>query len=247
MTIKNMNDTTIKLFSIEKINTYKKLCNNNSKKALTLYDWNVKLSESLYTPLNYFEIILRNACNEELTKEFGKLWYLNSKIMLGSNPKKGGYANEKISKSYKKLTGNGKKYKKGTNILSIKQCDIISNLELGFWINLFVYNYFNQLWNPCLKYIFTPYNRKELWKALDEIRYLRNRIFHHENIIKQEIDLEKIYNNILEIIEIISPKLKQKLASLNSFQNTYYQYLEFKNEATKNSGAPLNQPKDSLA
>lgn len=235
----------IELLSIERISTYQNLCDNDDI-ALTLYDWNIKLSESLYTPLNYFEIILRNACNKELTKEKGKLWYLNNTLMSGANPIKGGYAKTEIQRTYKKLIGYGKKYRKETKIESINQSDIISNLKFGFWTNLFVYNYFNQFWNPCLKYIFVGHKRKNVWKKLIKIRELRNRIFHHENIIKSNLNLLQAYNDILGIIKTISPTLENKLRIVSNFENIYNDYLKFKDGITKNPGAPLNQSEDSL-
>jgi len=54
----NREEIIIKFFSEEKISTYKK-SNLDDKIALKLYDWNIKLSEALYTSLNYKEYINR--------------------------------------------------------------------------------------------------------------------------------------------------------------------------------------------
>lgn len=225
----------IKYISQEKFSTYIKY-NNNENIALNLYDWNVRLSEALYAPLNYFEIVFRNACYDSISKEKDKYWYLDNKLMSGGNPKKGDYAKQKIQKAFNGLVGYRKKYPFGTTIKEVNSCDIISNLELGFWINLFVQNYFNSFWDTCLKYLFKDYDRRELHHKLDEIRSLRNRIFHHENILKY--NLQNKYNIILEIIETISPKVLEKLKNVSNFEKTYMEYNEF---VLKNLGAPLNQ------
>ena len=48
-------------FSAARLNKYRKACNGNHNKALTLYRHNVKLCQKFYGVLNVFEIVLRNA------------------------------------------------------------------------------------------------------------------------------------------------------------------------------------------
>jgi len=220
-----MSEDLIKFISLEKLTPYLDE-DKNIKKALELYEWNVKLSEAFYAPLNYFEVSLRNACNNEMIKERGESWYLDDSLMSGSNSEKGNYAKTKIQSSYQKLVGYNKKYILDTSINEIKNGDIIANLELSFWVNLFVYNYFNNFWNPCLKYVFKGYNRKVLHSKLNYIRELRNRIFHHENILK--FDLNSNYLIILEILRAISGELENKVRQVSNFECIYNKYLEYK-------------------
>lgn len=97
--------------------------NNNLDDALDLYDWNIKLSESLYSSLCYFEIILRNVCNRKLIKDFGIDWLYNNEILSGDNKIKGQWAIDEINKTEKKISITRSK---------ITNNDIVSNLELGF-------------------------------------------------------------------------------------------------------------------
>ena len=70
-----------------RLKKYLLFTNNNIKRSLELYDLNVKVSESFYTLLCYFEVFLRNFCNEKLIKEIGENWFDN-KILKGNNKNK---------------------------------------------------------------------------------------------------------------------------------------------------------------
>ena len=69
---------------------------NDKNKAVELYNYNINLSKSLYPLLNYFEIILRNVCNNKLIEKFKNNWMFNSYILDGNNPEKGKWAIDKI-------------------------------------------------------------------------------------------------------------------------------------------------------
>src|ERR1700743_3819768 len=63
-----------------RLNYYLQLSQQDEKKALQLHEWNTQLSESLYVPLQAFEITLRNILDvpisEHHEKQFGtKAWY----------------------------------------------------------------------------------------------------------------------------------------------------------------------------
>lgn len=61
-----------------RLQNYLDVCDANYKKALKLYQANMKLSQSFYPLLSLVEVILRNALNNELTKHFNdENWLLN--------------------------------------------------------------------------------------------------------------------------------------------------------------------------
>ena len=191
-----------KFLSKERLDKYLQFTNNDIRKAVKLYELNIEISESLYLPLNYFEVFLRNHCNNKLVKEIDSNWF-NANILLGNNKEKGQWAINKIKEAKSKII----KHKKEKKILNYipNSNDIISNLELSFWSNLFCANYEFTIWIPYLKHIFVGFQRKNLFKIIDAIRELRNRIFHYEPIIFNQ-NLEEQYNNIVAIICFISNK-----------------------------------------
>ena len=188
--------------------------NNDKEKAIELYNYNISLSKSLYLLLNYFEIILRNACNNKLIEKFKNDWMFNNYILDGNNPEKGKWAIDKIKETDQKI-----KNRKNDNNISYN--DIVSNLDFGFWTNLFCANYEHKIWRPCLMHIFNTYTRKDIYNKLNKIKELRNRIFHYEPIVFDK-NLKEKYNNIIEIISFLTNKeTMEYLKNLDEFKKIY--------------------------
>lgn len=86
--------------------------------------------------------------------------------------------------------------------------NIISNLSLGFWTNLF-HRPYSKAWqqNKMIERVF-PFlkshhrNLKQIQKELETIRKFRNRIFHFESL--QNCDLQKMERLIFKFIYGIS-------------------------------------------
>jgi hypothetical protein len=61
----------IKIYlSEDRLNQYCSVANYNFKKALYLYQQDIKYCRKMYTALNLFEVILRNAIITQFTKYF---------------------------------------------------------------------------------------------------------------------------------------------------------------------------------
>ena len=173
--------------------------NNDKDKAIELYNYNIEVSKQFYSLLSYFEIILRNVCNNKLIKEVGEFWFDNRNVVIGDNPNKSRKTLEKINETKNIIIERyGKGYK-------IKNRDIISNLSFGFWVNLLSSNYNNNVWRPYLRHVFKNVDRKKVYSIIDNIRLFRNRVFHHEPIIFK-YDTKSIYNDMLYIIELMTNK-----------------------------------------
>lgn len=211
-----------KYITKDRLKTYIDNTGNNEAKAVEFYEWNTAISESLYTPLSYFEITLRNVCNERLRKEFGENWCSNNNILSGNNIEKGKWAINKIIEVESKVI----KRKAEKKILNYKVTlgDIISNLEFSFWSNLFCANYNHNLWKPHLKYLFPNRERADIYKQIKSINDLRNRIFHHEPIIFDS-NLENKYNLIIELLCITSDEdVCNYVRSKSNFEKTFVEY-----------------------
>ena len=191
-----------------RFNKYLLYSNNDNARAVELYNINLKISSSLYIPLSYFEVILRNFCNEKLKKEVGDYWFDNEKVIISSD-----------NKTIKKITeAKNLVINKHFNNYIPTNDDIISNLSFGFWCNLFCKKNENILWSKYLKHIFVGFNRKDLYKIIKETNDLRNRVFHYEPIIFDEKLYEK-YNNIISLLIFMSDKeLIEIIESINDFK-----------------------------
>ena len=53
-------------------------CHNDSRKAMTLYRYNLKLSQEMFTIISYFEVALRNKIDCEMKNHFGSDWLRDS-------------------------------------------------------------------------------------------------------------------------------------------------------------------------
>ena len=214
----------IRNFSAERFQTYLDLTKDYAS-ALALYEYNIKLSESFYPALHNLEIALRNNFNLAITKTYGDQWFLNQDLIKGFNRKE--FVN----------------FSKITDIISkLKSTDsnvVISNLSFGFWVSLLYPNYELELWRPCLRNIFSheiKITRKELYQKLEGIKLIRNRIAHHEFILKHDLILH--HKIIYEILNHLSPELAKWATTLDNFPKVFLEYQTFltKLQTIKNPG-----------
>ncbi|WP_151900890.1 Abi family protein [Sulfurimonas hydrogeniphila] len=160
--------------------------------TLELYDSNLKKAKQSYIPLSVLEVSLRNSINSLFERFYGAGWIVNeAQFLKHKEIEKIESAKDKIRKNREEIT----------------QDKLISELSFGFWTALFQSAYNDKMRTAYLKQIFPnlpPKNRelidrKKISAKLNNIRKFRNRVFHHENIIKDEfVNIES------EIYEILS-------------------------------------------
>jgi len=174
-------NTFERLFSQERMDRYLLACGRDSRKAMTLYRYNLQLSQQIFTIISCFEVILRNAINVKLVSTLGSEW-LKDSIMPGGRFT--GAATQKdfnsISRAYNTLLADGQ----------YTHSKLLASLDFGFWKYLFSPTQF-RLTGSVLLGIFpnkersTPerqYNHSYIFNELDKINTMRNRIAHHEPI-----------------------------------------------------------------
>ena len=62
-------------FSRERLCIYLDAVRGNRERALRLHAWNTAVSAAFYEPLQWLEVILRNAMHRELAERYGPAWY----------------------------------------------------------------------------------------------------------------------------------------------------------------------------
>ncbi len=204
---------------------YKKLCSVLSDERLSTYGqddpgsaiimarylWNIALCEKLYSPLQMCEVALRNAIHSAMTDFYGqKKWY-DAIDLTAWGYKQVGNAKQKIAKAGKQVTPGR----------------VISELHFGFWTSMFEDHYEREtrFLPRGIKKVFPElakslHNRKKLKARLEQIRQLRNRVFHHERIIHWK-DLQAQHGRIIETISWISPELSEMALKLDRFLETH--------------------------
>ncbi len=83
---------------------------------------------------------------------------------------------------------------------------LVAEMSFGFWVALFAKRFDHQLWRVALHRAFEPTPpRSELHRQLEQLRALRNRVAHHEPILKR--DLNGDYESLLEVLAMLSPEV----------------------------------------
>jgi hypothetical protein len=143
---------------------------------MKLYALNLKVSESLYSPIQGLEICLRNSLNRVLIEKFGIDWIEERRVSL-EPPQQ-----EQIQNAIDSLRREGKPLSNGS---------LVAELSIGFWVGLLGPRYETSLWRGLLRKAFPNRpkgrERKEVQGALNAIRRLRNRIAHHERILRRNV------------------------------------------------------------
>lgn len=169
--------------------------------AIRLYERNTRLSEALYGVVQPLEVILRNSIHRRLKDEVGADdWYEKVTLFDGERDEIEG-AKKAIQDRLKPVTPGR----------------VVAELNFGFWIKLFSGVYEKDFW---VKYLRKNYaimmKRTTVHERLMQIKTLRNRIAHHETLIRR--DTQKDYRDTLQAIGWISITVRQWVETTNSFE-----------------------------
>lgn len=181
--------------------------------ALAKYLWNVALSEAFYPSIQLCEITLRNQLHTQIAYHLGEpQWLIDSAILKASRE------GEEVGAVWSSLM----KRQRETSYYQI-----IPELSFGFWTGLLHKRYEGVLWPWLLKPCFpclAKRNRTQayIFRRLNEIRQLRNRIFHHEKIAHLT-HLPQIHQEILDVIGWMQPAMVPYAQLVDRFLQVYSQ------------------------
>ena len=207
--------------SVERFRTYVQLAGGNRRRAVDIYERNTAISEALYGVMQATEVALRNAIHRAMTDGYGSMWFEAPSLALEPPQlEKLGKAKSEIQRDKRPLTPGA----------------IVAELGLGFWTSLLASGYEKRLWVPHLHKAF-PHakalrrnqdgsdtvirlSRPQIFDQLDRIRTLRNRIAHHEPIVK--MDLPKLYSGALDALSWICPISESWVRATNCFNARFH-------------------------
>lgn len=153
--------------SRERLKRYLAATSQSLSDAIFLYERNIALSETTYGLLHGLEVAIRNSMHDALSSRFQtSRWYDVAPLTP--------YSRDKVNAAVRDAGG--------TNASPGK---VVAELTFGFWTDLAARGYHWTLWQPCLSAAF-PYGRLArpiIHRRLEDLRYLRNRIAHHEPIL----------------------------------------------------------------
>ncbi len=193
------------ILSAPRMSRYLRACSGNTRKSMTLYRLNLKLSQEFFTVISCFEISLRNKIDEHLTSSLGNDWLRNGALTHGI------FDNNRTRLTQKNI--NDAVYSLGTSYTHNK---LVAELGFGFWRFLFAQKQYTATGRDLLrifpaKPISTPtnqYNQNYVFNQLADINKFRNRIAHHEPIcfrnsqsIKDSTNARKHYGKIIQFFQ----------------------------------------------
>lgn len=177
--------------------------------SLSRYLLNLALCESLYSPLQLCEVALRNSLHRHLTAKLGREdWYDAAAFPLTA------WGQEEIKKAKEKIAAANHPVTPGR---------VVAELQFGFWTSLFEAHYEQRSgFLPFgIRYIFprmpkSLHSRKGIKRTLEEVRLLRNRVFHHERVVHWT-DLDARHRAVLDVIGWINFELYEMAIALDRF------------------------------
>ena len=153
--------------SRERLKRYLAATGQNLENAVSLYEQNVAISEMTFGLLHGLEVAIRNSMHDRLTAHFGTpRWYTVAPLSA--------YSQDKIRAAIRDAGGPNASPGK-----------VVAELTFGFWTDLAAQRYHWTLWQPCLSGAFPTVRvaRPVIHRRLEDIRWLRNRVAHHEPIL----------------------------------------------------------------
>jgi hypothetical protein len=169
------------------------------ERALALYDWHAELATASFGMVHHFEVLVRNAIDAVLgdgqpQDPLRDTWLMDFSVLHPNGVKQVIVAVERLDR--------GKAVTRGR---------IVAGVSFGFWAGLFSKNY-EELWRHQLRHAF-PHGsvvRKDLTQRMRLLQRFRNRIAHHDCLLKQDIAARA--DDMLLIAGWLDPEARRWLA-----------------------------------
>lgn len=167
------------IMSPARMSRYLNACSGNTRKSMTLYRLNLKLSQEFFTIISCFEISLRNKIDNHCISTLGNDWLRNGALNNGI------FDNRHCRLTKKNIDDAVRKL--GASYTHNK---LVAELGFGFWRFIFAQRQFTATGRTLLR-IFpskpissatNQYNQNYVFNQLAKINKFRNRIAHHEPI-----------------------------------------------------------------
>jgi hypothetical protein len=160
-------------FSVARTRRYLNAFEGNVVRAASAYDQNMLLGQALMPMFHALEVGLRNAVHARLSLAFGRSdWWENLPAAeFGWSLREIAGAKEKLARRHESQAPD----------------KVVAELTFAFWTALFNARHQDSLWAHLrLAFPHCPKEvrqRKRISGALNSVRDLRNRVFHHEPLL----------------------------------------------------------------
>lgn len=207
----NWNDLA-KHFSPARLGRYRASCGGDEALAVRSYVDNILLAEAMMPMLNVLEIALKNGVHRQLSTLYARVdWW------------EAWFGDPTFSFQTSEIINARRKLQRRAEFATPDK--IVAELAFGFWSSLFNAQFQTVLWKD-LRFVFPrcpkpQRQRHTVSSALNQIRELRNRIFHHEQLLWLAPSLLELHAKATEILGWLDPQLPSWLAEFDRFPATW--------------------------
>lgn len=177
--------------------TYMMHAQGSEQRAWAAYAWNIRASAAMLQILVHVEVALRNAVCRALSEAFGSGWpYAEAFVFTFSEKEQREYVAARIT-----LEGRLKKS-------ALTTPDFVAGQTFVFWESMLVRRYKDRVWDRQFPAAFPGASARDSYRdvrdAAEELRPLRNRIAHHEPLLRA--NLAQHYCRALQVIHWACPQ-----------------------------------------
>jgi len=182
------------ILSTDRFTTYLMASGHNTERAMRLYAWNALVGETFHVPSQAVEVGLRNRINNALIARYGNDWWNNQNFINVLDPPRIADLNlvrTRIqARQLPMITGQ-----------------IVAGLSFGFWAGMLQARYNPDIWSrhlhPSFPFLPPQIDRKKLSDEVRNLVELRNRISHHEPLIRR--DLMRDHSRVMQLLNWLCP------------------------------------------
>lgn len=166
--------------SAQRLTTYLRWSDNNLRRAVELYAWNIRAAAALYPILHVNEVTLRNAVDRALASQFGTQW-----------PYSGGFERSLPRAERSAFCASRSKLERTRGVMRVSSGDVVSAQSYWFWVMLLNARFEGRIWSrefrPSFPFAPPAVSRATVHAAAESIRRVRNRIAHHEPLLGHDL------------------------------------------------------------
>jgi hypothetical protein len=180
----------------ERLRPYREAAGGVLADALRLYQWNSLASGATYELLGSVEVLLRNALDRPLQDRHERSGH------------GGDWWDGPEGKLDPKRRDDARKARQHVRRQPVTHGRILAELTFGFWRYLLSSRYEATLWTPALRHGFPhlrPAARDRIYRPVDHLYTLRNRVAHHEPI--HRVDLAACEDDAVFVVGCMDPAL----------------------------------------
>ena len=179
--------------------------------AVALYIWNARISAAAFEALHHVEVLLRNSVDAQFTPVNPaappeKTWLDDPEVLTEA-------ARKRVRETTARVSRDGKRPTRGR---------VVAGLSFGFWRALFDKKY-SQLWVSHLHCAFPAGtgDRAEVALLMSNLVPFRNRLAHHETIVRRPIG--EHHSEMLALAGLIDPAARAWIEDLSRVETVLHE------------------------